>query len=146
MTETDPERERRGSGLSDMMRKAVAAGMGAVFMTEESVRAYVSEAKLPREIARSIIQSSTAAKEQLLQYVSNEVSDLIQKTDLTGFLGRFLEQHEIEIEAKIRFRPTHAAAPHERPPPPPPPLPDAPLPDDTAAASDPEAGGEAPAR
>src|SRR4051812_3482267 len=48
----------RPGGLSDMMKKALFAGIGAVFMTEESVRAYVSESKLPRELAQYVIKNT----------------------------------------------------------------------------------------
>src|SRR5688572_31977258 len=91
-------------GLSDMMKKALFATIGAVFMTEESVRSYVSESKLPRDIRNYIIQNTGQAKEQFFGYLSKELSQLVLKSDLPKVLEAFLRDHTIELEAKIRFR------------------------------------------
>jgi hypothetical protein len=90
--------------LSDMMKKALFASIGAVFMTEESVRSYVSDAKLPREIRNYLIQNAAQAKEQFFDYVSKELSQVVLRSDLPKVIQRFLADHTIELEAKIRFR------------------------------------------
>lgn len=93
-----------GGGVSDMMKKALFATIGAVFMTEESVRAYVAESKLPREIRNYVIQNTAQAKEQFFSYLSKELSQLVMKSDLPKVVQGFLKDHTIEVEAKIRFR------------------------------------------
>lgn len=98
----------RGGGISDIMKKALFAGIGAVFMTEESVRNYVSEAKLPRDIRNYIIQNTSQAKEQFFAYLSKELSQVILRSDLPKVIQRFLADHTIELEAKIRFKPNGA--------------------------------------
>jgi hypothetical protein len=98
------ENGRARGGLSDMMKKALFAGIGAVFMTEESVRSYVSDAKLPREIRNYIIQNTTQAKEQFFGYLSKELSQVLLRSDLPKVIQKFLADHTIELEAKIRFK------------------------------------------
>ncbi|HVY62300.1 MAG TPA: hypothetical protein VHF22_11640 [Planctomycetota bacterium] len=122
----------KGGGLSDMMKKAVFAGLGAVFMTEESVRAYVRESKLPREIAASVVNNTAQAKEQFFGYLAKEISGIIRKSDLPKVVQSFLREHTIEIEAKVRFRENGlpevtggARVPPVAPAPPPPPEPPA---------------------
>jgi len=100
----DGERRGGAGSISDMMKKAIAAGIGAVFMTEESLRSYLSEARLPREIAKALLQQSAQAKEQVMQFLSREIAGLIRKTDVNRLLLRVLEGHEIEVKARIRFR------------------------------------------
>ncbi|GIW71313.1 MAG: hypothetical protein KatS3mg102_0855 [Planctomycetota bacterium] len=95
---------RRGAGLSELMKKALLAGIGAVFMTEESVRGYVREARLPREIARLIIDNTQAAKEQFFRYLARELSELVRRSDLPAALLAFFREHTIEVHASIRFR------------------------------------------
>src|SRR5207302_1730340 len=75
-----------------------------VFMTEESVRNYVSDAKLPREIRNYLIQNAAQAKEQFFDYVSKELSQVLLRSDLPKVLQKFLVDHTIELEAKIRFK------------------------------------------
>jgi hypothetical protein len=94
----------KGGGLSDMMKKALFAGLGAVFMTEESVRAYVSDSKLPRDIGSYLIKNTGQAKEQFFGYLAKELSGLVRKSDLPKVVQGFLRDHTIEIEARIRFR------------------------------------------
>jgi hypothetical protein len=98
------ENGRTRGGLSEIMKKALFAGIGAVFMTEESVRSYVSDAKLPRDIRNYIIQNTTQAKEQFFGYLSKELSQIVIRSDLPKVIQRFLSDHTIELEAKIRFR------------------------------------------
>ena len=94
----------RGSGLSEIMKKALFASIGAVFMTEESIRSYVSEAKLPREIRGYLLQNTQQAKEQFFRYLAGEISQIVIRSDLPRVFERFLTDHTIEIEAKIRFK------------------------------------------
>ncbi len=106
--EDDLENGRSRGGLSEIMRKAFFASLGAVFMTEESVRAYISDAKLPRDIRNFIIQNTAQAKEQFFAYLSKELTEIVLRSDLPKVIQRFLSDHTIELEAKIRFRPNGA--------------------------------------
>ena len=104
--ERSHDAKRNAGGLADMMKKAFSAGLGALFLTEESVRSYVAESKLPRDIAKYVIQTSASAKEQFFEYLTKEVSQLIRKSDLPQVVTDFLPGHDIEIEARIRFKRT----------------------------------------
>ena len=127
----------RGGGgvLGDMMKKALFAGIGAIFMTEESVRNYVTEAKLPREIRSYLIQNTTQAKEQFFGYLAKELTQIVLKSDLPRVVQTFLKDHTIEVEAKIRFKSNGVpeitsgakASPNEPREPAPPPLNGGPL-------------------
>jgi len=108
--------EKKQSGFSEMMTKAFSAGIGAVLMTQESLRTYLAESKLPRDIAQSILASTNAAKEQFFQYLSAEVQQLVKKSDLPKVMETFLRTHTLEIEAKIRFTPLPEAGKPESPP------------------------------
>jgi hypothetical protein len=122
--EDEIDNGRSRSGISEIMKKALFASIGAVFMTEESVRTYISDAKLPREIRNFILQNTTQAKEQFFGYLSKELTDIVMRSDLPNVLRRFLSDHTIEIEAKTAafFKATPAgiappASPATVPPP-----------------------------
>ena len=105
MSQDDYDNGSKKGGIQDIMKKALSAGIGALFLTEESLRSYVADSKLPRDIAKSVIQSTNTAKEQFFQYLTKEVSQLIRKADLQKVVTGFLANHTFEIEARVRFRP-----------------------------------------
>lgn len=95
------ENGRGASGaISDLMKKAIFAGIGAVFMTEESIRGFLAEAKFPRDVRNYVVQNADRARAELFGYVSKEVKQLFQRADLPKVINEFLESHTIEI----RFR------------------------------------------
>ena len=52
---TDRPDDERGGGYSEnLTRKLLTLGLGAYFLTEDTVRRYVKDAKLPRDVARGI--------------------------------------------------------------------------------------------
>lgn len=64
---------------SEMIKKVMSVGLGAAFMTEESIRTYLGE--VPKEVVSNIIQNANKSKEELLNRVGNEVIRLIQKIE-----------------------------------------------------------------
>jgi hypothetical protein len=100
-----PENGRGASGaISDMMKKALFAGIGAVFMTEESIRGYLTEAKFPRDIRNYLLQNTERLRAELFAYISKELGQVLRRSDLPKVLQAFLENHTIEVDARIRFR------------------------------------------
>lgn len=98
--------EKDGSGdlkglLGDTVKKVFTAGVSAAFMTEESLRAYVSELKLPKEALNLLLQSANKSKEELTQRVTKEVVGIIQKIDFVKEASKFAETHKFKITAEI---------------------------------------------
>lgn len=90
---------------SEAVRDLSSAGLAALFMTEDSVRNYLKEKKLPKDVVGQLLDGVSKKKEDLYGLVAKEVGRVIGKMDLTGELGKFLENHEIQFEAKIAFEP-----------------------------------------
>ena len=95
------EESSRGVKLGDAIKKVVTAGVGAAFMTEESVRAYVSELRLPRDAVNMLIQSATKSKEELTNRIGNEMSKVISRIDFVKEASRFVEEHKFKINAEV---------------------------------------------
>jgi hypothetical protein len=72
-----------GSGpkVSDTIKKLVTAGVSAAFMTEESIRSFVSDLKLPKETLNLLVQGASKSKDELMNRVSREVIGIISKID-----------------------------------------------------------------
>jgi hypothetical protein len=95
------ENETRSGGLGDALKKLVSAGIGAAFMTEESIRTYLNEVRLPKEVLNMIVQGAGKSKEELLNRVGNEVVKIISKIDFVNEASRFVEEHKFRVSAEV---------------------------------------------
>ncbi|WP_413570621.1 hypothetical protein ACLWBD_08565 [Bdellovibrio sp. HCB117] len=87
--------------LGDTVKKVFTAGVSAAFMTEESLRAYVSELKLPKEALNLLIQGANKSKEEVTNRVTKEILGIIQKIDFVKEASKFAETHKFKITAEI---------------------------------------------
>lgn len=93
--------DQPGATVTDTIKKLVTAGISAAFMTEESVRSFVSELKLPKETLHLLLQGASKSKEELMNRVSKEVIGIISKIDFVKEASRFVEEHKFKITAEI---------------------------------------------
>jgi hypothetical protein len=89
------------SQLGDTIRKLLTAGISAAFMTEESIRAYLSELKLPKDMVTLLLQSASKSKDELMNRVGREVIGIISKIDFVKEASRFVEEHKFRVNAEI---------------------------------------------
>ncbi|MDG0816679.1 hypothetical protein [Bdellovibrio svalbardensis] len=87
--------------LGDTVKKVFTAGVSAAFMTEESLRAYLSELKLPKEAYNLLIQSANKSKDEITQRVGKEIVGIIDKIDFVKEFSKFAETHKFKITAEI---------------------------------------------
>ena len=87
--------------ISDLLKKLVSAGVGAAFMTEESIRAYLQELKLPKDVLNFVVQGANKSKEELVGRVGNEVVKIINRIDFVKEASRFVEEHTFRITAEV---------------------------------------------
>ncbi len=87
--------------LGETLKKVFTTGVTAAFMTEESIRAYLGELKLPKEALQLLLQSANKSKEEITQRVSKEMIAMVQKIDFVSEFARFAENHKFKITAEI---------------------------------------------
>ncbi|MFN7455424.1 MAG: hypothetical protein ACK5RO_12280 [Pseudobdellovibrionaceae bacterium] len=97
----DSGQSKKESLLGDTVKKLFTAGVSAAFMTEESVRTYLAELKLPKEVLNLILQQASRSKDEITGRVSKEVISMIQKIDFTKEMVKFAETHKFKITAEI---------------------------------------------
>jgi hypothetical protein len=90
-----------GPKVTDTIKKLVTAGVSAAFMTEESIRTFVSDLKLPKETLNLLVQGASKSKDELMNRVSREVIGIISKIDFVKEASRFVEEHKFKITAEI---------------------------------------------
>src|SRR5579871_6146584 len=99
----EDEKEGREPRLGDALKKVLAAGVSAAFMTEESLRSYLGEAKLPKDILNLLLQSATKTKDEIATRVTNEMVNIIHKIDFVREASRFAEEHKFKISAEVEI-------------------------------------------
>lgn len=87
--------------LGETIKKIITAGIGAAFMTEESIRSYVSELKLPKDVLNLLLQGAAKSKEELTNRVGNEFVKILSKIDFVKEASRFVEEHKFRVNAEI---------------------------------------------
>lgn len=87
--------------LAELVKRVMTAGLGAAFMTEEHIRSYVSDLKLPKEVLNTLLQGASKSKDELINRVGNETIRLISKIDIVKEAARFVETHKFKINAEV---------------------------------------------
>ena len=87
----------------EMLKRVMSVGLGAAFMTEESVRSALGGLNVPKDVLTSILQGANRSKEDMLNRVGNEVIKLVSKIDFVKEASRFVEEHKFKINAEIEI-------------------------------------------
>ena len=90
---------------SDLVRDVATVGLGTVFMTEEAVRNYLKEKKLPKELISAVVESAAKKKDEFSALLAVEVGRWLSKVDISREFSQFLETHCMNVEAKVTFEP-----------------------------------------
>ena len=93
---------------ADAMREMTATGLATFFMTEDSVRNYLKEKKLPKEFLGLFLDGVGKKKDDFYAMLAKECGRVLAKVDVSREVARFLEKHKIHLEAKISFEPKPA--------------------------------------
>lgn len=94
------------SKAAELMRKVLTVGVGAIFLTEETLRALVGEFKLPKELLKGILESSAKTKNEFLRVLSQDVlSRVADKVDPSAVLQEFLSKNEVEFTVRVKVHP-----------------------------------------
>ncbi|MBP9204378.1 MAG: hypothetical protein KBG28_10465 [Kofleriaceae bacterium] len=108
--------DRDGDGLSDgirqriealvpeMVKRTFAAGLGALFQTEEGLRKLAKDVQIP-DVAGYIASSADATKDRVLEVIARETREFLQHVNVADELARLLTTLSFEIRTEVRFIP-----------------------------------------
>ncbi len=91
--------------IADGVKKALLAGVGALFLTEEGARRLARDWKLPKDVAAFIGQQATSAKDELLRLFADEIRRFLESESVRREFWKALSGSTVEIRAEIRLRP-----------------------------------------
>jgi hypothetical protein len=98
-------RERLEALVPELVKKTFAAGMGAVFSTEDQIRRLTKEMTLPKEVAGYLVNTASATKDEFLRILAREVREFLQTVNLSEEIAKMLTTLSFEIKTEIRFIP-----------------------------------------
>jgi hypothetical protein len=96
-------RQRLEHLVPELVKKTFAAGMGAVFSTEEGIRKLARE-NLP-EVAGYIASSADGAKDKVFEVIARETREFLSNLNLTEEIAKLLTTLSFEIKTEVRFIP-----------------------------------------
>jgi len=97
-------REGRGF-VTEFVRKVAVTGLGALFMTEEGLRALAGQLKLPKELLGVILAQAERTKSEVGRVVTDELRRFLQSDKLREELVKLLSSMTVEVKAEIRLKP-----------------------------------------
>ncbi|WP_375759453.1 hypothetical protein [Corallococcus exercitus] len=106
-SEQQSGRESRSGGfVPDFVRRMAVAGMGAVFMGEEGIRALAGQLKLPKEALGFILSQAEKTKDDISRVVTEELRRFMQSEKLRDEFLKLLSGMTVEVKAQIRLVPS----------------------------------------
>jgi hypothetical protein len=91
------------SQISEAMKKIVLTGVGTIFLTEETVRSYLGELKLPKELWSGFLENAAKTKKEFLASFAKESAQVLSRIDLAAEAKKFLEGHKIKVNIEVSF-------------------------------------------
>lgn len=102
--ESELGEEKKGRGVTDLFRKVVVSGVGALFMTEEGIRSAVKELKLPKEALASALAQADRTKDEVLRIIGAEFRSFLQSANLQEQLIDVMTRLQWEVRAEVAFK------------------------------------------
>lgn len=99
----DSNRDAKDSGLTDALKRILVSGISGALMTEDMIRSYLQEVKLPKELVQMVIQTAAKQKDELQGKVIKELSTIFNKIDWVKEASKFAESHKFRVTAEIEI-------------------------------------------
>lgn len=100
-----PDEKKDGPWWTEVVKEVTTMGLGTLFMTEEAVRNYLKDKKLPKDAVAALLENVSKKKDDMYEGMAKEFGRVLSKIDISKEVARFLETHKVNIEAKLTFEP-----------------------------------------
>lgn len=89
--------------MTDLAKKILLTGVGAIFMTEDAIRKTLSDLKMPTDSVGGVMDALKKQKDEVLQIVAMELSNFLGKVKVHEELQKALKGLHIHLDADISF-------------------------------------------
>jgi hypothetical protein len=104
----DPRKRRLEGVIPELLKRAVELGVEKATEAPDSLKHFVNELKLPKEIAGYLLSQIDETKNGLFRVVAKEMRDFLEHTNFAGEMQKLLTTVQFEINTTIRFSPNNA--------------------------------------
>jgi hypothetical protein len=111
--EETPTEKKSAGGMTELARRILLTGLGAIFMTEESLRKNLGDLKIPKDALGGLLDSVVRQKDDLLELVAAELSKFLSKIKVHEELQKALSGLQLHVDAKLNFGKKHGSPPSE---------------------------------
>jgi hypothetical protein len=102
----DQGRRRRLEGvIPEILKRAIEIGVDKAQDAPESLKHFVGDLKLPKEMANYLLQSIDETKNGLFRVVAKEIRDFLEHTNIAHEMQKMLTTVQFEINTTVRFTP-----------------------------------------
>jgi hypothetical protein len=104
---TETIRQRLEHLVPELVKKTFAAGLGAVFQTEEGIRRIAKDMNIPSvpDVAGYLASSADGAKDKVFEVVARETREFLANMNFADEIAKILTTLSFEIKTEIRFIP-----------------------------------------
>ena len=106
----DGEGRFSSKSIGDLARRALMSGIGAVFMSEETLRQQLSEMKLGKDAVGYVVGQADKTKREIIDVVARETRAFLSRLEVGKMVGRMLMGTTIEVQTRIRILPNAEGA------------------------------------
>jgi hypothetical protein len=107
-----PNKRRRLEGvIPELLKRAIEIGVDRASDAPESLKHFVGELKLPKEIVSYMLQQIDETKNGLFRVVATEIRDFLEHSNLSGEMKKMLTTVQFEINTTVRFSPNDGSSP-----------------------------------
>jgi hypothetical protein len=112
--DSEPPRRRLEGVIPELIKRAVEIGVEKASEAPDTVKQFVGDMKIPKEIAGYILAQVDETKNGLFRVVAKEMRDFLDQANLAGEMQKLLTTLQFEVSTTIRFRPNEGKAEPER--------------------------------
>lgn len=103
MEENPESKEKKTTNVSDLARKILLTGVGAIFMTEETVRKTLSDLKVPTDAVGTLMDTLRKQKDEVMKLIAKELSQFLSKIKVHEELQKALSGMQMHLDVKVNF-------------------------------------------
>jgi len=97
--------------IAEGVKKALLAGVGALFLGEEGARRIARDWKLPKDLVNFVGQQASGARDELLRVFATEFRRFLESDAVRRELLKALAENAVEIHTEIKLRPLAGGEP-----------------------------------
>ena len=96
--------KKDNSAIGDVIKKVVSIGVGAAFMTEDTVKNVLGELPLSKDIVSGLVDNAKSAKEEFSKSIREEFKNRLNKIDPNHIVDEIVAKYDIEVNATFKFK------------------------------------------